>query len=101
MVSIELRKWNSAEHLQTVEDIVAYFDAYLEEAGDDASSIAHALVTIARARERSQVARDSGFAQDAQRDIGAELLQAVRELRGTVVSFAVISEKAVIGRPIS
>lgn len=50
MENITLHKWDSAEHLQTEEDIVAYFDACLEEAGDDASFIAHALGTIARAR---------------------------------------------------
>lgn len=50
MESIKLRKWESAEHLQTEEDIVAYFDACLEEVGDDASFIAHALGVIGRAR---------------------------------------------------
>ncbi|MDY7546711.1 putative addiction module antidote protein [Glaciimonas sp. CA11.2] len=65
MENITLHKWDSAEHLQTEEDIVAYFDACLEEAGDDASFIAHALGTIARARGMSQVARDTGLARES------------------------------------
>ena len=65
MENITLRQWDSAEHLQTEEDIVAYFHACLEEAGDDASFIAHALETIARARGMSQVARDTGLTQES------------------------------------
>lgn len=65
METIKLRKWDSAEHLQTEADIVAYFDACLEEAGDDPAFIAHALGTIARARGMSQVARDTGLARES------------------------------------
>jgi probable addiction module antidote protein len=65
MGTIKLRKWDSAEHLQTEEDIVAYFDACLEEAGDDPAFIAHALGTIARVRGMSQVARDTGLARES------------------------------------
>lgn len=65
METVKLRKWDSAEHLQTEEDIVAYFDACLEEAGDDAAFIAHALGIIARARGMSQVARDTGLARES------------------------------------
>ena len=56
----KLRKWDSAEHLQTEEDVAAYFDAVLEEAGDDPAFIAHALGVIARARGMSQLARGTG-----------------------------------------
>ncbi|MFC5472556.1 addiction module antidote protein [Paraherbaspirillum soli] len=65
METVKLRKWDSAEHLQTEEDIVAYFDACLEEAGDDPAFIAHALGVIARARGMSQVARDTGLARES------------------------------------
>lgn len=60
MAKAKLRKWDSAEHLQTEEDVAAYFDAVLEEAGDDPAFIAHALGVIARARGMSQLARDTG-----------------------------------------
>lgn len=65
MGTIKLRQWDSAEHLQTSADIVAYFDACLEEAGDDPAFIAHALGNIARARGMSQVARDAGLARES------------------------------------
>jgi len=54
------RPWDSAEHLKTGEDIAAYLDACLEEAGDDIAFIAEALGTVARARGMSQLARDTG-----------------------------------------
>lgn len=61
----KLRKWDSAEHLQTEEDVAAYFDAVLEEAGDDPAFIAHALGAIARARGMSQLARDTGLGRES------------------------------------
>ena len=45
----KLRKWDSAEHLKSGEDVALYFEACLEEAGDDAAFIAKALGNIARA----------------------------------------------------
>lgn len=49
-MGIKLRKWDSAEHLKTEEDMVLYLQVCIEEAGDDAAFIASALGTIARAR---------------------------------------------------
>ena len=49
MAKIKLKKWDSAEHLKTDEDMVLYLEACLEEAGDDAAFIAKALGNIARA----------------------------------------------------
>ena len=40
MGTIKLRKWDSAEHLKTEEDMVLYLEACFEEAGDDAAFIA-------------------------------------------------------------
>lgn len=48
-MALKLSKWDSAQYLKTDEDMVLYFDACLEEAGDDAAFIAKALGTIARA----------------------------------------------------
>jgi probable addiction module antidote protein len=45
--------YDTAEYLKTEEDIAAYFDACLEEAGDDPAFIARALGDIARARHDS------------------------------------------------
>ena len=35
MGKIKLRKWDSAEHLNSDEDIALYLDACLDDAGDD------------------------------------------------------------------
>jgi len=63
-MAIKLKKWDSAEHLKTEEDIAFFFDACLEEAGDDPAFIAKALGTIARARGMSQLARDTGMSRE-------------------------------------
>ncbi len=65
MGKIKLRKWDSAEHLKTDEDIALYLDACLEEAGDDPAFIAKALGNIARARGMSQLARDTGLGRES------------------------------------
>ena len=61
---MKLKKWDSAEHLKTEEDMVAYFEACLEEAGDDPRFLAKALGIIARARGMSQLARDTGISRE-------------------------------------
>ena len=61
MRKIKLRKWDSAEYLNSDEDIALYLDACLEEAGDDPAFIAKALGNIARARGMSQLARETGL----------------------------------------
>ena|SRR5450830_1385469 len=61
----KLTQWDSAQHLKTEEDMLAYFEACLEEAGDDASFIAKALGNIARVRGMSQLARDTGLRRES------------------------------------
>lgn len=65
MAKIKLRKWDSAEHLKTDEDIVQYLEACLEEAGDDAAFIAKALGTIARAKGMTQLANETGLGRES------------------------------------
>jgi len=65
MAKTKLRKWDSAEHLKTDEDIAHYLDACLEEAGDDPAFIAKALGNIARARGMSRLARDTGLGRES------------------------------------
>jgi probable addiction module antidote protein len=60
MSKTKLRKWDSAEHLKTDEDMAAYLEACLAEAGDDPAFISKALGTIAKANEMSQLATDIG-----------------------------------------
>ncbi len=64
MPKITTRPWDSSEHLKTEDDFAEYFDACLQEGGDDPAFIAHALGVIARARGMSQVARDAGLTRE-------------------------------------
>ena len=63
-MAIETKHWDSAEHLKTDADIQAYLDACLEEAADDPAFILHALGVIARAKNMSQLARDTGLTRE-------------------------------------
>jgi probable addiction module antidote protein len=65
MSKIKTTRWDSAEHLKTDEDMVAYIDACLEEAGDDAAFIAHALGVVARAKGMTQLAKDTGLGRES------------------------------------
>ncbi|MBU2854400.1 addiction module antidote protein [Acidithiobacillus ferriphilus] len=65
MSNIKLTRWDSAEYLRTEEDIAAYLDACMEEAGDDAAFIGMALGNIARARGMTQLARDTGLGRES------------------------------------
>lgn len=64
MTTATFRKWDSAEHLRTEEDIAMYLDACMEDGGDDPAFIAHALGVVARARNMSQLARDTGMTRE-------------------------------------
>ncbi|MBL0353388.1 MAG: putative addiction module antidote protein [Dechloromonas sp.] len=65
MGSIKLKKWDSAEHLRSDEDMAAYLEACMEEAGDDAAFIAKALGTIARAKGMTQLAKETGLGRES------------------------------------
>ncbi|MGB4910679.1 MAG: addiction module antidote protein [Candidatus Dechloromonas phosphoritropha] len=65
MSSIKLKKWDSAEHLRSDEDMAAYLEACMEEAGDDAAFIAKALGTIARAKGMTQLAKETGLGRES------------------------------------
>jgi probable addiction module antidote protein len=57
-------RWDSAKHLKTEEDIQLYLEACIEESGDDPNGIIHAFSVIARARNMSQLARDTGLTRE-------------------------------------
>ncbi len=63
-MTIRTTRWDSAEHLKTEEDMQLYLEACLEEAGDDPAFIVHALGVIARAKNMSQLARDTGLTRE-------------------------------------
>ena len=58
------KRWDSAEHLKTEDEIRLYMEACMEEAGDDPAFIIQALGVVARARNMSQLARDTGLTRE-------------------------------------
>ncbi len=56
--------YDTADYLKDQESILAYLDAVMEEAAEDPSLIARALGNIARARNMSQLARDTGLTRE-------------------------------------
>lgn len=64
-MALKLRKWDTAEHLKTEEEMALYLEACLEEAGDDAGFIAKALGDIARAKGMTQLAKDTGLGRES------------------------------------
>lgn len=65
MAKTKTTRYDVAEHLRTPEEMAAYLEACLEDAGDDAAFVAKALGDIARAKSMSQVARDAGLSRES------------------------------------
>lgn len=63
-MTVTTPRWDSAEYLKTDKDIQRYLEACLEEAGDDPAFIVHALGVIARSRNTSQLAKDTGLTRE-------------------------------------
>lgn len=63
-MALKTKRWDSASHLDSEEERTSYLEACLEEAGDDASFVAHALGVVARSRNMSQLARDTGLTRE-------------------------------------
>ena len=57
-------RYDTADYLTDDERIAAYPEAVMEEAGDDPALIAQALGAVARARNISQLARDTGLTRE-------------------------------------
>ncbi|WP_347883226.1 addiction module antidote protein [Pseudomonas aestiva] len=61
---LETRPWDVAEHLRDEEDIRLYIEAAQEEAPNDAAFLAKVLGDVARARNISQLARETGITRE-------------------------------------
>ncbi len=51
MATDNLRKWDTSEHLKTLDEIQAYLDACVEIAVDDAGFMSKVHATVERARK--------------------------------------------------
>jgi probable addiction module antidote protein len=65
MPKTRTRKFDVAEYLRTPEDMAAYLEATLDEAGDEPAPVIRALGNIARAKGMTQVARRSGLGRES------------------------------------
>jgi len=63
-MGLKTTAWDSAEYLRTEEERAAYLVACMEEAPEDAAFITHALGVVARSRNMSQLARDTGLTRE-------------------------------------
>ena len=62
-MATKTKLWDSAEHLETEADMVAYLEACLEKG--DAALVAHALGIIARARGMKQLAKETALGRES------------------------------------
>jgi probable addiction module antidote protein len=65
MTKTKTTRYDVAEHLRTPEEMAAYLEACIEEAGGDAAFVAKSLGDIARAKGMAQVARDAGLSRES------------------------------------
>lgn len=63
-MTVKTTRWDSAEYLKTEDDIAEYMAACMDEGSDDPAFIAHALGVVARARNISQLARETGLTRE-------------------------------------
>lgn len=64
MTEATFSRYDSADYLETQEDIAAYLDAVMEEGGGDPAYVTRALGVVARARNISKLARDTGISRE-------------------------------------
>src|SRR5579871_979605 len=57
-------RFDTADYLKSDEDMLAYLDATMEEAGDDPAHIAAALGNVARAHGMMQLAKETGLTRE-------------------------------------
>ncbi|WP_417657514.1 addiction module antidote protein [Pseudidiomarina aestuarii] len=61
---VKLSRWEPEKYLDSHEAIHAYLEACIEESDGDPSFIIHALGVIARAKNMSQLSRDTGISRE-------------------------------------
>lgn len=63
MEDVTFARYDTADYLETEDDIAAYLEAVMEEAGDDPACIARALGIVARARNMTALADEIGMSR--------------------------------------
>jgi probable addiction module antidote protein len=86
--------YDTADYLKTEEDRALYFEACLDEAGDDPAFIAKALGDIAHAHGMTQLARDTGLALEGQQSTRTHIATGQPDLIKKKSSFTPCSTQA-------
>lgn len=63
MTKTKTMPWDTADHLETPEDIAAYLEAVFEDG--DPELISHALGNVARAKGMTEIARSTGLGRQS------------------------------------
>jgi probable addiction module antidote protein len=63
MTGVKTIPWDTADHLETLEDIAAYLEAVFEDG--DPELIAHALGAVARSKGMTEIARRTGLGRQS------------------------------------
>ena len=86
MAKIETKPFDSADYLNSAEDVAAYLDAYLEDSTTD--EFRRALATVARSRGISDLAKRTGITRagiyKALGPDGNPSFETIRELLGAM-----------------
>lgn len=56
--------FDTADYLNSIEDVAGYLEAVIEEGDDDSTVIAQALGAIARSQNFSEIARQAGMSRE-------------------------------------
>ncbi len=62
-MAVKLKRWDVAEQLNTEEDMQLYLEACAEEDAGDGVMIRHSLANIARAKNMSELAKETGVSR--------------------------------------
>ncbi|MCD6640505.1 MAG: putative addiction module antidote protein [Nocardioides sp.] len=62
--SVKHKRFDAADYLETLDDVVAFLEVALEDSIDDPSAVPHALGIIARSQNMSELARRVGMSRD-------------------------------------
>lgn len=63
-MTLKTTPWDPTDYLRTEEERAAYLAACMDEAPEDPAFITHAIGVVARSRNMSQLARDTGLTRE-------------------------------------
>ncbi|MCL2544027.1 MAG: putative addiction module antidote protein [Nocardioidaceae bacterium] len=58
------KRFDAADYLESLDDAAAFLEAALEDSAEDPGAVPHALGTIARSQNMSELARRVGMSRD-------------------------------------